>query len=748
MGVTGLFPFIQHYFASQVRHYTIGAPSKKQSAVDYLFLDANGLLHSAAQRVFGYGSNKEQNLLGDFDALTYDQRVVAVYEEFMNRLQLIVGTAVPNKVLYIAIDGPAPLAKQSQQRQRRFLSSSPSTSLDGDEQHFNPTSISPGTKFMHGLVQFMNYIIRRNISIGKISNADWSTFDVIFSPPTVAGEGEHKCLGYLRSLPESEKRDASFCFFGPDADLIMLTMAADVPRMRLLREDIWEPGYVHLLNISGISKELAVKMKRPIKDAIADFMVIGFLVGNDFLPKIREFLFLKHGLSYMLDMYAGISAVAPLTIGGKISLPGLKAFISNIKKDAIPFLEDQAKEDRMILNASKDGIEIQGKRDVKLVNHTLLKFVNDAGKIDYPAYRAAYYTKFLTPPDQNSIDKLCRDYIHMTMWVFNYYMYAVPSWTDYYPSGYAPLMGDLSSFINALTPEDFDAMNVFELGGPSLPFVQLLSILPPSAADLLPKCLRKLLSSEGPLKDVLPEKVDVDYEGVAVEHHGVVDLPFVSQSRVNTLYKEYSKYCERYERNVRGKDSVFYYDGHRRGRYVSSMGVVPMLRSRRCDIATTPVSRGPKLQRSTREDTRIDASIVDFLIPRDNALRLEAIVPFSNSIKDQLEGVPKRVLIVGDEVGFVTIAARLAFPDAELFETPTREDDDAPKSSLGGMCILRHNLRGAAGRKVFFVDSALARDTKFGIAIVAKGENVPKKIEYAVKMTYEVTKDGVKVDAT
>lgn len=83
--------------------------------VGTLFIDGNGLLHPAMQYTFGYGefSKKEYSSLSEEDIV----RIGA--KNFMNAVRSLCMEFRPEKVV-VAIDGPAPIAKMIQQRQRRF----------------------------------------------------------------------------------------------------------------------------------------------------------------------------------------------------------------------------------------------------------------------------------------------------------------------------------------------------------------------------------------------------------------------------------------------------------------------------------------------------------------------------------------------------------------------------------------------------------------------------------------------------
>src|ERR1051325_9936923 len=123
MGVPRLFIWIKNTFGNSVKSFKLDWLLKTQIKTDYLLLDANGLLHRAAQIVFKYGEyeNKDNKSYDPYFYMTYDEKVMSIYYLFFEMIIKLTCVIFPMKVLYIALDGPAPLAKQIQQRQRRFL---------------------------------------------------------------------------------------------------------------------------------------------------------------------------------------------------------------------------------------------------------------------------------------------------------------------------------------------------------------------------------------------------------------------------------------------------------------------------------------------------------------------------------------------------------------------------------------------------------------------------------------------------
>lgn len=561
MGVPRLFPWVVKAFKKAV----IQTPSGKNVLnVKYLYLDANGLLHSAAQQVFNYGDKKRH--LNPYTSLPYDKKIHKVYELFFTSLVLI-SSMVSSEILYIAIDGPAPLAKQAQQRQRRFAAAA--------NPAFDSTVITPGTLFMFELTKYINYRIRK-----EINNGIWKRKRVIFSPPTVPGEGEHKIMEYIRSLG-SDAISSSHCMFGPDGDLIMLTLATHLPNIYLLREDQYNLGFYDLLDMGMIRKEMPVVLglsteNRSLDHIIDDFIFLGFLVGNDFLPKIKMFMYLEDGLNLMIATYTKMTAKGTKNLlvdkDGKLSY-----------QNFIRFLEEMARREKdYIFDQSKIRVP-----DARFVDHTLLKHISN-DKFDFVKYREAYYMRFGVATEGGvslSVRKMCIDYIKTLEWVFQYYITGLKSWEYYYPWHYAPLMGDLLDVLKSMDQKEISATITFTKGEPSLPFVQLLSVMSSKNASLLPKPFHQLMTNpDSPLvkEGYYPDSFVIDYEGKTKEHMGVTILPFIDVDVVRAAYTPIaSRLKNTYVRNSRGAPSMFVYDDTYLADYISDYGKLIDMRVRK-----------------------------------------------------------------------------------------------------------------------------------------------------------------------
>lgn len=550
MGVPRLFPWIKKNFKNAVKYFFVG---NYTNCVDYLYLDANGLLHTAAQRVYNYGSGERKQTDDPYATLNSEAKMRATFDVFLSLVCEVVKISPPSRSLFIAIDGPAPLAKQAQQRQRRFVSQMQRTTKVG----FDSNCITPGTKFMFKLTQYLNFVIRK-----KMNSGEWP-FEVCFSSALVPGEGEHKIMDYIRRLSQKQQTDARHCFFGLDADLIMLTLASQCSTIFLLREDQYNEGFYHSIDINTIRISLTwVFQESYPRIAVSDFLVVGFFVGNDFLPKIPMFLLLEDGLNFMIDARRRIGR-SLTTSNGTIDVDGFIQFVNSIAGKEPRFLEQQATRK---MPASR------------FVNHTLLRSV-ERGTLDYGHYRTAYYKK-AGADSQGTIDEMCRDYLQGVLWVCAYYLQGLPSWEWCYTWHYAPLLGDLADY---LSRESFSDIPRFVKGEPSLPFVQLLSVLPPQSSGLLPEAYRKLMlrpDSSLVVKGVYPDSFSIDYEGKTKDHMGVALLSFVDRDTIIEAYNTIER-TGLGEKNKKGVPVRFWVDPSFVSRFVSPFGSVKRNRVRR-----------------------------------------------------------------------------------------------------------------------------------------------------------------------
>lgn len=162
-----------------------------------------------------------------------------------------------------------------------------------------------------------------------------------------------------------------------------------------------------------------------------------------------------------------------------------------------------------------------------------------------------------------------REYLEGLHWVLNYYHNGCKSWDWFFPYLYSPLATDLVNlreFYDEFDDKGFGSFP-FATGEPFPSLAQLLSVLPPQSADLLPKPLAELmLHPSSPLQPYYPPDFTSDANGKRQSWEAVVQIPFIDADvlldTVQQIIEADKKgpdlltVAERM-RNVRGKSHLF-----------------------------------------------------------------------------------------------------------------------------------------------------------------------------------------------
>ena len=259
---------IPFYFGRICRKYDMLVDADRLPRVDVLYFDYNSLVHPCVARALPSAVGAP-----DLEAALIDS-VIAYTEE-------VIALVRPRRRVVLAIDGVAPRAKMNQQRERRYKKV-----LAGDETGpapFDTNLITPGTSFMDEL--------------GRRLRQHAFSVDTLVSGADECGEGEHKIMKMIaesRLSPDaSDDSRRCHCIYGMDADLIMLSLLCGGSRcderILLLRDDTVKGSRVYLDVASlrdGIVRQQRGARDGPVEDLVADYVVLCFLFGNDFLPAV------------------------------------------------------------------------------------------------------------------------------------------------------------------------------------------------------------------------------------------------------------------------------------------------------------------------------------------------------------------------------------------------------------------------------------------------------------------------------
>ena len=360
---------IPSYFSKVVKAYRhILKDLKYLSHVNNLYMDCNSLIYDAVK-----------------NNPTYDKGKSAEYEKELirmvcSKIDYYVSVLNPQTRVFIAFDGVAPVAKLSQQRDRRYKSwytAQIQRDIEGAgyKEAWNTSAITPGTNFMRQLneevVEYFDKKMREMRDMHNNSNKNGSTLEYIISSSSEEGEGEHKIFDYMRTYPEYHNSpDTVTLVYGLDADLIMLTLnhLHITKNLYLFREtpefiksvdstldankdyllDIPELAasivkYIH--NVEPDTTDTTDTMDTTDTNRITDYIFMCFLLGNDFMPHFPALNIRTVGIDILLNVYRETLGKTNkyLTEGNKIVWKNVHEFIEHIAKQEDTLLTEEHK---------------------------------------------------------------------------------------------------------------------------------------------------------------------------------------------------------------------------------------------------------------------------------------------------------------------------------------------------------------------------------------------------------------------
>jgi len=518
MGIKHFFFWFKKQFSQNITNVS----KTTDTHIDNLLLDLNGIFHNSAQKVFKYGNFKEANrLLGKNQVVVNSkENIELVYSDICKSIDNLVSITSPRKRVVLCIDGVAPISKQNQQRQRRFRSS---FETNYDEVQFDSNCITPGTKFMHNLSIYLDSHLKH-----KKVTGDWGNIEIIFSSEKVPGEGEHKAVGMIRTFGKEEE---TYCINGMDADLIMLAMATHKKNFYILRDDCTFGNYF-LIDVGQTRKTLTELLKWKDhgehkfneKQAIDDFIFMCFMVGNDFLPHIPSVEIIGMGIEMMIDIY-----IPTCSNHGHLTTTAKNGKVTFNKEALRVFLS-------MIGNSEQKNFEEKlSKKESSFPDPILIKHSHNDSSGSWHVNIEGYiddYNKKSFPDETASMDRICHQYLQGMQWVLTYYTTGVPSWKWYFPYQYAPTASTIAKHVNSFEQVRYGKTK------PNSNFEQLLSVLPPKSAHLIPSPLDKLLET-AELKIFCPDKLTIDLAGKRKEWEGITVLPMVDHSLISKMYTKH-----------------------------------------------------------------------------------------------------------------------------------------------------------------------------------------------------------------
>lgn len=540
MGVPGFVAWLYHNhkstnFIFKKLFRTHNNDNIRVNSVQNLLIDANCLIHPKAREVYMDNLHLVETNL----ELLENKIIKAV----ISYIELLIEETKPTKLIYIAVDGVAPMAKIKHQRIRRFKSIYDQKKKEEICNKFNKpiikewntAAITPGTLFMDKLTKsILNWI-----SITKYKN-------IIFSSSYTPGEGEHKIVQYMRN--NNLHNDVSI-IYGLDADLLFLSLAINKPKIYLMRETSqmeidgshFEEGFSYLsIDVLGdtiynaIVKQINNDKEYDRIRIISDFVFLCYFCGNDFLPNIPSLNIKPHnrkiqnGINTIVESYADVMhdseeyLIENMQINKKIFIKILE-ILSEIETE---YFKDVYNIKRHFINCrSNDPYEMEKHNyDENIIENYYDPIQLGNPNDDLKTWKTRYYKHYhnidIKPdnPNDNSLNNILEEYIKGLVWTTYYYYDKCKDYEWYYDHHHGPFISDLKNYIERFPNKFKNYENIYKIDGVWFenqikPLQQLLLVLPHESSFLIPSSYRMLLFGNR-LKKYFPDKITdlkVDY---------------------------------------------------------------------------------------------------------------------------------------------------------------------------------------------------------------------------------------------
>jgi 5'-3' exonuclease len=436
------------------------------------------------------GNDLPVHLYFDFNSAIYQ----VITPEIKTEATLIIYTVqyletlcsiIPNlELIYIALDGVVNLAKQVQQRQRRFHSVCRNNRMRKineiygtatDKSNINTIDtnmITPGTEFMYNL----GLAIRKAIVESESKGGVFSGKTVIFNDSSIPGEGEHKIIHHIRENKKTKEtketkdiEDAhNTVIYALDNDLIMLSLTLGIERMFLFREATEYGNFASIhtgkrylfMNINELENALIhnfqdtygctkIETIEARKRHIDDYVFLGMLLGNDFMPKTHWFSIAEGGYERLLSSYWQIYnhtelflvSSSSMTINTEM-LSDLLYLVKEQEQVAIESLFQKRRKSRV--HVKEDMTERE--RQQLITDFYPLQYLHVEKVIDpiKDGWRDRYYKIcFNLEARSENVKMITQSYIKTLVWNFHYYFNECISWDWVYNFPYAPTWNDI-----------------------------------------------------------------------------------------------------------------------------------------------------------------------------------------------------------------------------------------------------------------------------------------------------------------
>jgi 5'-3' exonuclease len=273
---------------------------------------------------------------------------------------------------------------------------------------------------------------------------------------------------------------------------------------------------------------------------VTDYTVLCFLFGNDFIPHNPTISLRGKGLDALLCAYGRTVQRMSKALSGRVSKAGSKKasghwrintdvmteLLRNMASREVALLQEESQRWASMRmypyarNASKTAPENahaaamyaneRVQRDP--VEREILLHLMD---VSIPGWKQRYYAHFFgidpsAPGVSPVLDDACCSLLKTMAWNLDYYTTGCPSHAWFYEYEHVPFFSDLAAYLER-HPQFFELEVAFEQTRPLKPLSQLMCVLPPQSAALLPASYAALMAdAESPIGHLYPLRFTVD----------------------------------------------------------------------------------------------------------------------------------------------------------------------------------------------------------------------------------------------
>lgn len=273
MGIKGFAGWLRSTFPQAF----CAMPGAHKAHFDQVFVDLNPYLHMAAR-------------------LTDTRHgVLTIFKRMLKNS--LTNLARPSALLYLAMDGPASLAKLPEQRERRREAAINSLKRNC----FDAQQITPGCSFMTAVEAELYDIIydlffspssrpaKRRTGASSSSSSSIGITAVIDGAACI-GEGEYKIVRKLlvdHIDSDALKGRVTRAVLGLDADMFLQALLCEVPHMYLI-DPFAGTGNAHAcFSVDRWRRALAASHSGNDRRIALDFSFIVLMSGSDYVPPLR-----------------------------------------------------------------------------------------------------------------------------------------------------------------------------------------------------------------------------------------------------------------------------------------------------------------------------------------------------------------------------------------------------------------------------------------------------------------------------